>query len=38
MLWLGIDDVMTILSPTRNLVEGYKTAYLCHPDSHTVTV
>ena len=30
--------MVTILSPTRNLVEGYKTAYLCHIDSHTATV
>ena len=34
----GHDDVVTILSPTRNLVEGYKTVYLCHLDSYTVTV
>ena len=38
MLWLDSDDVVTILSPTRNLVEGYKTVYLCHLDSYTVTV
>ena len=30
--------MVTILSPTRNLVEGYKTMYLCHLDSYTVTV
>ena len=30
--------MVTILSPTRNLVEGYKTVYLCHLDSYTVTV
>ena len=29
---------VTILSSTRNLVEGYKTVYLCHLDSYTVTV
>ena len=38
VLWLDSDDVVTILSSTRNLVEGYKTAYLCHLDSYTVTV
>ena len=38
VLWLDSDDVVTILSPTRNLVEGYKTMYLCHLDSYTVTV
>ena len=38
VLWLDSDDVVTILSPTRNLVEGYKTVYLCHLDSYTVTV
>ena len=32
------DDVVTILLSTRNLVEGYKTVYLCHLDSYTVTV
>ena len=30
--------MVTILSPTRNLVEGYKTVYLCHLDSYTVPV
>ena len=30
VLWLDSNDVVTILSPTRNLVEGYKTVYLCH--------
>ena len=30
--------MVTIPSPTRNLVEGYKTVYLCHLDSYTVTV
>ena len=30
--------MVTIFSPTRNLVEGYKTVYLCHFDSYTVTV
>ena len=30
--------MVTILSPTRNLVEGYKTVYLCHLDSYTVTM
>ena len=30
--------MVTILSPTRNLEEGYKTVYLCHLDSYTVTV
>ena len=30
--------MVTILSPTRNLVESYKTVYLCHLDSYTVTV
>ena len=30
--------MVTILSPTRNLVEGYKTMYLCHLDSYKVTV
>ena len=30
--------MVTILSPTRNLVEGYKTMYLFHLDSYTVTV
>ena len=25
VLWQDSDDVVTILSPTRNLVEGYKT-------------
>ena len=30
--------MVTILSPTRNLVEGYKTVCLCHLDSYTVTV
>ena len=38
VLWQDSDDVVTILSPTRNLVEGYKTVYLCHLDSYTVTV
>ena len=38
VLWLDSDDVVTILSSTRNLVEGYKTVYLCHLDSYTVTV
>ena len=38
VLWQDSDDVVTILSPTRNLVEGYKTMYLCHLDSYTVTV
>ena len=38
VLWLDSDDVVTTLSPTRNLVEGYKTVYLCHLDSYTVTV
>ena len=38
VLWQDSDDVMTILSPTRNLVEGYKTVYLCHLDSYTETV
>ena len=33
VLWQDSDDVVTILSPTRNLVEGYKTMYLCHLDS-----
>ena len=30
--------MVTILSSTRNLVEGYKTVYLCLLDSYTVTV
>ena len=31
--------MVTIPSSTRNLVEGYKTVYLCHHlDSYTVTV
>ena len=30
--------MVTILSSTRNLVEGYKTVFLCHLDSNTVTV
>ena len=30
--------MVTILSSTRNLMEGYKTVYLCHLDSYTVTV
>ena len=30
--------MVTILSRTRNRVEGYKTLYLCHLDSYTVTV
>ena len=30
--------MVTILSSTTNLVEGYKTEYLCHLDSYTVTV
>ena len=38
VLWLDSDYVVTILSSTRNLVEGYKTVYLCHLDSYTVTV
>ena len=38
VLWLDSNDVVTILSSTRNLVEGYKTVYLCHLDSYTVTV
>ena len=38
VLWLDSDGVVTILSSTRNLVEGYKTVYLCHLDSYTVTV
>ena len=38
VLWQDSDDVVTILLPTRNLVEGYKTVYLCHLDSCTVTV
>ena len=38
VLWQDSDDVVTVLSPTRNLVEGYKTMYLCHLDSYTVTV
>ena len=38
VLWLDSDYVVTILSPTRNLVDGFKTVYLCHLDSHTVTV
>ena len=38
VLWLDSDDVVTIPSSTRNLVEGYKTVYLCHLDSYTVTV
>ena len=38
VLWRDSDDVVTILSSTRNLVEGYKTMYLCHLDSYTVTV
>ena len=38
LLWQDSDDVVTILAPTRNLVEGYKTVYLCHLDSYTVTV
>ena len=38
VLWLDSDHVVTILSSTRNLVEGYKTVYLCHLDSYTVTV
>ena len=36
VLWQDSDDVVTILSFTRNLVEGYKTVYLCHLDSYTV--
>ena len=36
--WLDSDDVVIILSSARNLVEGYKTVYLCHLDSYTVTV
>ena len=38
VLWQDSDDVVTTLSPTRNLAEGYKTVYLCHRDSYTVTV
>ena len=38
VLWLDSDDVVTIPSSTRNLVEGYKTVFLCHLDSYTVTV
>ena len=38
VLWLDSDDVVTILSSTRNLAEGYTTMYLCHIDSYTVTV
>ena len=38
VLSLDSDDVVTILSSTRNLLEGYKTVYLCHLDSYTVTV
>ena len=38
VLWLDSDNVVIILSSTRNLVEGYKTMYLCHLDSYTVTV
>ena len=30
--------MVTILSSTRNLAVGYKTVYLCHHDSYTVTV
>ena len=30
--------MVTILSPTRNLVEGYKAMYLCHLDSYAVTL
>ena len=37
MLWQDSDGVVTILSPTA-LVEGYKTVYLCHLNSYTVTV
>ena len=29
VLWQDSDDMVTILAPTRNLVEGYKTVYLC---------
>ena len=38
VLWQDSEDVVTILSPTRNPVEGYKTVYLSHLDSYTVTV
>ena len=38
VLWLDSDDVVTIVSPTRNLLEGYRTVYLCRLDSYTVTV
>ena len=38
LLWQDSDDVVTIHSPIRSLVEGYKTVYLCHFDSYTVTV
>ena len=37
VLWQDSDDVVTILSPTRNLVDGYKTMYLCHLDSYRVS-
>ena len=37
MLWLDSDNVVTIHLLVA-LVEGYKTAYLCHLDSYTVTV
>ena len=38
VLWQDSDDVVTTLLFTRNLVEGYKTMYLCQLDSYTVTV
>ena len=38
MLWLDSDDVVTILSPTSGTSGSYKTVYLCHLDSYTVTV
>ena len=30
--------MVNILSPTRNLMEGYKNVYLCHLHFYTVTV
>ena len=38
VLWQGSDDVVTILLPTSGTEEDYKTMYLCHLDSYTVTI
>ena len=39
MLWQYSDDVVTILSPTcGTIVTSYKTMYLCHLVSYTVTM